>query len=116
MEVMAECRAGLDVHQATAAACLNSGLPGEKSGKTVRTSGTTHHELIEMRDRLNMKASAAIARKILAVARQMLADGTEHQELGGGYPDNPRQANTSNRLVERLKAMGFNAALTPMAT
>jgi transposase len=50
MEAIVECCAGLDVHQATVVACLNNGAPGKRSGKEVRTYGTTGQELREMRD------------------------------------------------------------------
>jgi transposase len=41
MDAIVECCAGLDVHQATVVACLNSGPPGKRSRKEVRTFG--HH-------------------------------------------------------------------------
>jgi transposase len=49
MEAIVECCAGLDVHQATVVACLNSGPPGKRSRKEVRTFGTTRPELEELR-------------------------------------------------------------------
>jgi transposase len=48
MEAIVECCAGLDVHQATVVACLNSGPPGKRSRKEVRTFGTTRPELEEL--------------------------------------------------------------------
>jgi transposase len=49
METIVECCAGLDVHQATVVACLNRGPGHKRSQKEVRTFGTTHAELEEMR-------------------------------------------------------------------
>jgi len=50
MEAVVGCCAGLDVHQATVVACLNNGRTGKRSGKEIRTYGTTGQELREMRD------------------------------------------------------------------
>lgn len=50
MEAIVECCAGLDVHQATVVACVISGAAGNKPKKQIRTFGTMHHELIQLRD------------------------------------------------------------------
>jgi transposase len=49
MEAIVECCAGLDVHQATVLACLNSGPVTKRSRKEVRTFGATRPELEELR-------------------------------------------------------------------
>jgi transposase len=49
MEAIVECCAGLDVHQASVVACLNSGPGSKRSCKEVRTFGTTRSELEGMR-------------------------------------------------------------------
>jgi transposase len=49
MEAIVECCAGLDVHQATVLACLNSGPANKRSRKEVRTFGATRPELEELR-------------------------------------------------------------------
>jgi transposase len=49
MDAIVECCAGLDVHQATVVACVNSGPSNERSRKEVRTFGTTRAALEEMR-------------------------------------------------------------------
>jgi len=61
MEAIVECCAGLDVHQATVVACLNTGAPGRRAGKEVRTFGTTGQELREMRDWLKEADCALVA-------------------------------------------------------
>jgi transposase len=49
MEAIVECCAGLDVHQASVVACLNSGPGSKRSCKEVRTFGMTRSELEGMR-------------------------------------------------------------------
>ena len=61
MEAVVECCAGLDVHQATVVACLNNGPTGKRSGKEIRTYGTTGHELREMRDWLKASGCTLVA-------------------------------------------------------
>jgi transposase len=50
MEVIVACCAGLDVHQASVVACVNSSGRGGRSQKEVRTFGTMHDDLIALRD------------------------------------------------------------------
>lgn len=61
MEAIVECCAGLDVHQATVVACLNNGPTGKRSGKEIRTYGTTAQELREMRDWLKTSGCTLVA-------------------------------------------------------
>jgi transposase len=61
MEVVVECCAGLDVHQATVVACLNVGNLGTKPSKEIRTFGTTLPELIELRDWLTANGCTLVA-------------------------------------------------------
>jgi transposase len=49
MEVTVACCAGLDVHQASVVACVNSTGRGGRSHKEVRTFGTMHDDLITLR-------------------------------------------------------------------
>jgi transposase len=50
MEVIVACCAGLDVHQASVVACVNSTGRGGRSHKDVRTFGTMRDDLIALRD------------------------------------------------------------------
>jgi transposase len=50
MDAMIECCAGLDVHQATVVACVISAPAGKRPKKVIRTFGTMHHELMQLRD------------------------------------------------------------------
>ena len=49
MEAIVECCAGLDVHQASVVVCLNKGPATKRSGKEVRSFGTTRAALEAMR-------------------------------------------------------------------
>jgi transposase len=61
MDAIVECCAGLDVHQATVVACVNSGPSNKRSGKEVRTFGTTRAALEEMRDWLAAAECTVVA-------------------------------------------------------
>jgi len=50
MEVVVACCAGLDVHQASVVACVNSTGRGGRSHKEVRSFGTMRDDLIALRD------------------------------------------------------------------
>jgi transposase len=50
MEVIVACCAGLDVHQASVVACVNSTGRGGRSHKEVRTFGTMRDDLVVLRD------------------------------------------------------------------
>jgi transposase len=61
MEAIVECCAGLDVHQATVVACLNTGAAGAKPSKETRTFGTTLAELKALRDWLTASGCRLVA-------------------------------------------------------
>jgi transposase len=61
MDAIVECCAGLDVHQATVVACVNSGPSNKRSRKEVRTFGTTRVALEEMRDWLAASGCTLVA-------------------------------------------------------
>jgi transposase len=50
MDVLVECAAGLDVHQASIVACVLVGRPGEKPRKEIRRFGTMTADLEALRD------------------------------------------------------------------
>jgi transposase len=61
MEVIVACCAGLDVHQASVVACVNSTGPGGRSHKEVRTFGTMRDDLIALRDWLKQAGVSLVA-------------------------------------------------------
>lgn len=82
MEAIVECCAGLDVHQATVVACLNKGAPGKRSGKEVRTHGTTGQELRDMRDWLKSAGCTLVAMESTGVYwKPVYAELEGHFEL-----------------------------------
>jgi transposase len=85
MEAIVECCAGLDVHQATVVACLNSGSPTRRSRKEVRTFGTTRHELGKMRDWLLASGCTLVAMESTGIYwRPVYAELENHFELTVG--------------------------------
>jgi transposase len=61
MEAIVERCAGLDVHQATVVVCMIIGPPGHRPKKEIRTFGTMHHELMELRDWLKACGCTLVA-------------------------------------------------------
>src|SRR5579863_3312477 len=61
MEVVVACCAGLDVHQASVVACVNSTGRGGRSHKEVRTFGTMRDDLIALRDWLKDAGVSLVA-------------------------------------------------------
>jgi transposase len=61
-------------------ACLNQGAPGKRSGKEVRTYGTTGQELREMRDWLKEADCALVAMESTGVYWKPV-----HAELEGHF-------------------------------
>lgn len=62
-----------------------------------------------------LRAGVAIGHKILVTAYRMLSDGSDYQELGAGYLDQLNSHRTAGNLVRRLRQLGFNVQITPMA-
>ena len=82
MEAIVECCAGLDVHQATVVACLNSGPPTRRSRKEVRTFGTTRDDLGKMRDWLVASGCTLVAMESTGIYwRPVYAELEGHFEL-----------------------------------
>jgi len=61
MDAIVERCVGLDVHQATVVACLNTGAAGDKPSKVVRTFGTPLSDLEELRDWLKANGCTLVA-------------------------------------------------------
>lgn len=61
MEPIVECCAGLDVHQATVVACVMTGAANNKPKKQIRTFGTMHRDLAELRDWLTACGCTLVA-------------------------------------------------------
>lgn len=61
------------------------------------------------------KAICAVAASILTAIYHILKDGTEHHDLGAAYFDRRPTEVQANRLVARLKKLGFTVQLQPAA-
>jgi transposase len=61
------------------------------------------------------KAVCAVAASILTAAYHMLKNGTLYQDLGASYFDNRAKDKQALRLISRLKNLGFEVQITPMA-
>ena len=82
MEVVVECCAGLDVHQASVVACLNRAPPHQRGRKEVRTFGTTRRELAELRAWLASEGCMLVAMESTGVYwRPVYAELEGHFDL-----------------------------------
>jgi transposase len=61
------------------------------------------------------KAVCAVAASILTAAYHMLKNGTVYQDLGANYFDNRAKDKQALRLVSRLKNLGFQVQIKPVA-
>ena len=61
------------------------------------------------------KAICAVAASILTAIYHILKNGTEHRDLGAAYFDRRPVKVKANRLVARLKKLGFAVQLQPIA-
>lgn len=57
------------------------------------------------------KAIIAVAASMLTAAWHMLRDGTEWKDLGAAHFDKANATKTSNRLIQRLKQMGYEVTV-----
>ena len=61
METIVACCAGLDVHQATVVACVITSSTGKRPKNEIRTFGTMHHELMQLREWLTLCGCSLVA-------------------------------------------------------
>lgn len=61
------------------------------------------------------KAIGAVAASILTAAYHMLKHGTLYQDLGAGHFDARAKTKQALRLVSRLKGLGYDVEITPIA-
>ena len=78
MEVVVACCAGLDVHQASVVACVNSTDRGGRSHKEVRTFGTMRDDLIALRDWLKQAGVTMVAMESTGVYWKPVYEALEH--------------------------------------
>jgi hypothetical protein len=61
------------------------------------------------------KAVCAVAASILTAAYHMPKNGALYQDLGASYFDNRAKDKQALRLISRLKNLGFEVKITPIA-
>ncbi|MGH8512948.1 MAG: transposase, partial [Gammaproteobacteria bacterium] len=61
------------------------------------------------------KAIGAVAASILTAVYHMLATGTFYDDLGADHFDKRAKTSQTNRLINRLKTLGYDVKLTPLA-
>src|SRR5207248_2802446 len=61
------------------------------------------------------KAVLALAHHIITVVYNVLARGEEYVELGGNYFDEQNKPKVVARTVARLRKLGYEVTLTPLA-
>ena len=71
------------------------------------------HRLMARRGK--KKAVCAVAASILTTAYHMLRNGTLYQDLGANYFDRGHKAAQTNRLVKRLRNLGYTVEISPLA-
>ena len=57
----------------------------------------------------------AVAASILTTVYHLLRDGTLYQDLGPSHFDSMNRDRAANSLVRRLKALGFEVDVRPVA-
>lgn len=60
------------------------------------------------------RALVAIARTLLTIAYHLISRDEDYNDLGADYLDRRRPEQTANRLVKRLKTLGFKVTLEPL--
>ena len=61
------------------------------------------------------KAIGAVAASILTAAYHMLRNGALYQDLGAGHFDRRAKTAQTNRLIARLRSLGYAVQITPVA-
>ena len=61
------------------------------------------------------KAIGAVAASILTAAYHMLRNGALYQDLGAGHFDRRAKTTQTNRLIAKLRSLGYAVQITPVA-
>ena len=87
----------------------------ELAHRRIRTSPETLREALRGR-RGAKKAIGAVAASMLTTAYHMLKDGTFYHDLGADHFDRRAKGAATNRLIAKLKSLGYDVQITPSAT
>jgi transposase len=61
------------------------------------------------------RALVAVAHQLLTIVYVVLRDRVDYKDLGTGYLDRRTQSDTKNRLLRRLRELGYNVEVKPAA-
>jgi transposase len=82
----------------------------------VRTKNTYYRaQFFRLRARRGPKAIVAVAASMLTAIYYILRDGVEYRELGGHYFEQLDRTKVTQRLVKRLKDLGYAVQLDGLA-
>ncbi|MGZ6365215.1 MAG: transposase [Ktedonobacteraceae bacterium] len=76
---------------------------------------SAHYHQIAFR-RGKKRAAVALGQTLLTIIYHVIAETKEYQELGADYLDQLERQGKERRLVRQLEKLGFEVALTPMAS
>jgi len=76
---------------------------------------SAHYHQIAFR-RGKKRAAVALGHTLLIIIYHVLAETKEYQELGADYLDQLERRGKEKRLVRQLEKLGFEVALTPLAS
>jgi transposase len=75
--------------------------------------GAQYHRIARRRGR--KRALVAVAHSLLTAIYYMLRDGTVHQDLGAEYFDRLDRERATHQAVQRLRRLGYEVTLQPVA-
>ncbi len=82
------------------------------AGRSKTTAlGTRYRRLAARRGK--KKAAVAVARHLLIIAYHLIKDGGAYQEHGAGSLDARTKERTRDRLLQRLRTLGYDVTVTP---
>lgn len=76
---------------------------------------SAHYHQIAFR-RGKKRAAVALGHTLLIIIYHVIAETKEYQELGADYLDQLERRGKEKRLVRQLEKLGFEVALTPLAS
>ena len=94
---------------------MRSGLveSAQTAGRTKTYLGEQYHRIAARRGK--RRAAVAVAHSLIVIIYHILASGRSYEDLGYRYFDERDRQCTTQRLVRRLSALGYNVTLDLVA-
>jgi transposase len=89
-------------------------MAGNAAGKTRGTYLAEKYRRLKAR-RGALRAAVAIGHKILVAAYHMLTNGSGYEDMGASYLDQLNTHRTTSNLIRRLRQMGYDVQISPIA-